>query len=767
MGREPLKLRRSKLRTCKVEIVHSLPGRIRVRIKGLQDNKKLARSIERTFRINPQVGGIKANSVTGKALIIFDPNHVTEKELLKELTRSIQYICEKIRLRMETVPKAAEEGREMKVYEPEDLPLRTQYTQVIGTGIVLVFLLLKRILWGKSAGAASSFVHTVAAVTTIITGYPILRSGVDHLLVKKKLNNDFLISAATVVSLLMKESITGLVVVWLVNLSTLFQTLTIDKSRKAIRDMLQGKEQTAWLEVDGTLVAVPIESLQTGDIVACHVGEKIPVDGKVVRGEASVSQAIITGESMPVHKRKGEKIFAGSIVEEGSLRIKAEKVGEDTSVARIIQLVEQSGEVRAPIENIADRYSEKIVPLSFGLAALIYLLTGDFKRSMTMLIVACPCAAGLSTPTAVSAALGNAARKGILIKGGSYLEKVGSTEVVLFDKTGTLTEGKPTVRSVIIIDKGHNGESIIQLAASLEAHTNHPLAKAVVDEAGRLGLSMLEVKDKKVIIGHGVTGQVDGETLLIGSEQLLDGRGVNIARGKSKAYRLNLSGQTVLYVAQGDVLIGLIGISDKLREQSPRAIRRLRVEAGIEEIGLITGDCAEIGKLVGQELGLDKVWTEVLPEDKVKIVRSFQEQGLTVTMVGEGINDSPALAQADVGIAMGTGGTDIAIESADVVLAGDDPNKVPSLINLSNRTMEVVKQNFIFAVGINALGLVLGAGKWISPLTAAILHNLSTFGVVVNSSKLLTYNDSERRLLNGSRDKRIRRKDEADPEKPV
>lgn len=748
---------------CKVKIVNSLPGRLRVRISGLRNNRKLAKAIERTFRINPQIGEIKVNPDTGKALIIFDPNLVSGKKLFGELTRSINYICEKIFLIKEN-GKQKEETGEIKVYEPEDLPLKTQFVQVIGTGLVLLGLVLKRFLWGKSIKANSSFVHTVAAVTTIVTGYPILRSGVDHLFIKRKLNNDFLISAATIVSLLMKESITGLVVVWLVNLSTLFQTLTIDKSRKAIRDMLQGKEQMTWLEVNGTLVSVPIESLRINDIIACHDGEKISVDGQVVNGEAAVSQAVITGESIPVHKSTGDKVFAGSIVEEGTLKIKAEKVGEDTSVARIIHLVEQSSEVRAPIENIADRYSEKIVPLSFGLAALVYLLTRDFKRSMTMLIVACPCAAGLSTPTAVSASVGNAARKGILIKGGSYLEKIGSTDVVLFDKTGTLTEGKPTVQTVVTFDENYSKRSVIQLAAAIEAQTNHPLARAVTNYAEKLGLPELDVWDKNVIIGHGVKGKVENSLVLVGSEHLLNEEGVNIARGKPRAYKLNLSGQTVLYVAQDGKLVGLIGIADKLREQSPQAIERLRREAGIQKIGLITGDCAELGKLVGKELGLDSVWTEVLPEDKVNIVKEFQKEGMVVTMVGEGINDSPALAKADVGIAMGAGGTDIAIESADVVLAGDNPDKVPSLIRLSNHTMEVIRQNFIFAVGTNALGLVLGAGKWITPLTAAILHNLSTFGVVVNSSKLLTYDDKARgRLVNGNkrtRSKRIGRKNE-------
>lgn len=734
------------MRTNRYQVVHSLPGRIRVKINGLKDNYRLAKSIERTFRINPQIGYISANPATGKILIAFDPRQISQEELTSELTRSVNFIIEKVIPKKNVSDKslALEKTGEVKVFDPEDLPLKTQVTQVVGTGIVLLALVFKRCLWGKSSGSGASWVHTVAAATTVITGYPILRSGVDNLLIKKKLNNDFLISAATIVSLLMKESITGLVVVWLVNMSTLFQTMTIDKSRRAIREMLQGKEQMAWLEVEGTLVSVPIDSLKIGDVIVCHVGEKIPIDGVIKNGEASVNQAVITGESMPIHKTKGEKVFAGSIVEDGTIKIKAEKVGNDTSVAKIIQLIEESSEVRAPIENIADKYSDKIVPMSFGLAALVYFLTGDFKRSMTMLIVACPCAAGLSTPTAVSAAMGNAARKGILIKGGSHLEKVGSTDVVLFDKTGTLTEGKPAVQTVLPLEKDHNKKSLIQLAASLEAHTNHPLAKAVSNYAESLKLPMLEVKKKKVIIGHGVRGQVEEETILVGSEQLMAESGINIAKGKAKAYKLNMAGQTVLYVAQGDLLAGIIGISDKLREQSPRAIDRLRREAGINQIGLITGDCAQIGKLVNDELGLDRLWTEVLPEDKVKIVREFQKEGYTVTMVGEGINDSPALTQADVGIAMGTGGTDIAIESADIVLSGDNPDKVPSVIRLSHHTMEVIKQNLVFAVGVNALGLVLGAGSWISPLTAAILHNLSTFGVVLNSSKLLVYEEGER-----------------------
>ncbi|EHQ89665.1 copper/silver-translocating P-type ATPase [Desulfosporosinus youngiae DSM 17734] len=726
----------------KVEIVHSLPGRVRVKIRGLKNNPQFTGLLENTIKFNRHISIFKANSLTGRALIIFDAQEIPTNQLIDDINQVVAKIAGKLmpdRGRRKETPCQGTSNLK-SISEPEDLAIKTQFIQVVGTGVFLACLVLKRLLWGKSFMSASSKVQGLAAATTIVTGYPILRSGLESLMNKKKLNNDFLISAATIVSLLLKESVTGLVVVWLVNLSTLFQTLTLEKSRKAIKDMLQGKEEIAWLEVDGTLISVPIESLEKGDIIGSHLGEKIPVDGEVISGQAAVSQAIITGESMPIPKKAGDKVFAGSIVEQGELRIRAEKVGEDTSVARIIDLVEKASEVRAPIENLADRYADRIVPLSFGLAALVYLLTKDFKRSMTMLIVACPCAAGLATPTAISAAMGNSAKKGILIKGGCHLEKVGKAEVVLFDKTGTLTEGKPSVRKIIPLQNTVSEERLLQLAASVEVHTNHPLAKAIVQHASALEIPLLEVTDKEVIIGQGIKGLHKDKLILVGNEQLMLEHNVNMAKGNVMASTLNILGQTALYVAQGKILLGIIGVSDKLRQESYSAIKKLRLE-GIETIGLITGDCAETGQIVGKELGLDQIWTQTLPEEKVRIVENFQETSKVVIMVGEGINDSPALAKADVGIAMGTGGTDVAIETADVVLANDNPEKVAYLVNLSNHTMQVVKQNFGFAVGINALGLVLGAGKLISPLTAAILHNLSTFGVVLNSSRLLNYNN--------------------------
>ena len=732
---------------CRIEVVQALPGRLRVRIKGLKGNRYFAESIEKTLMRNENIIVASANSISGKALILFDSSYLSHEKLYLEMLSSIQLIIARVTSSGTKNVKA--EYRERKaerseVFEPEDIPVQSQISKVSLSGGVLLALALKRAFFGKSSISNSPGIGNLAAFTTIATGYPIFRSGLEGLTKKHKLNNDLLISAATLVSLLLKESITGLVVIWLVNLSTLFQSMTLEKSRKAIKEMLQGKEEMAWLEVNGAEVSIPIESLEKNDIIVAHIGEKIPIDGEVLSGEAAVSQAIITGESMPIAKKQGDKVFAGSIVEQGTIRVLAEKVGKETSVARIIQLVDEASKVRAPIENMADRYADKIVPLSFGLSALSYIITRDFKRSMTMLIVACPCAAGLATPTAISASMGNAAKKGILVKGGNYLEKVGKTDVILFDKTGTLTEGKPSVQAIETVHKNYSVEKVLALAASVEKHTNHPLAKAVIQKAEEEGLMTSQAEEQEVTIGQGVKGTVNDTAVIVGNENFMKNNAININRGKVMAERMKIMGQSAIYVAHGKALIGVIGIKDKVRAESKTAISDLRAE-GVESIGLLTGDCFETAELVKLELGLDQMWANALPDGKVEIVDEFQREGKIVTMVGEGINDSPALAKADIGIAMGTGGTDVAIESADIVLAGDNPEKIAALIKLSNRTMEVVKQNFVFAVGINALGLVLGAGRIISPLSAAILHNLSTFGVVVNSSRLMNYSTERKK----------------------
>lgn len=729
-----------------VKIKHQLPGRVRFYVPAIRRNKLLSKDLYTSLKVLQQsVLYCHVNPSTGSVLLYYHPDKIT----VKQLADSIGFQLNNLYLEKDVAAASTEAVAVLNIkkagskrnHDPEDLPIPVQIAQVTISGVVLLALAVKQLL-GKSGAAHAGSKLNIASVTTAVSAYPIVKSGVSGLINEKELNNDLLISVATGVALLMGEGLTALVVVWLVNLSTLLQSYTLDRTRRAIGDLLDNKNEQAWLLVDGTQVSVPVENLKPGDVVVVYQGGKIPVDGKVCSGSAAVNQAPITGESMPVYKQIGEEVYAGTIVDQGSIQITAEKVGDKTALSRIIHMVEEASNKKAPIQNIADRYTNKIVPMSLLLASLVFLFTRDIYRTMTILIVACPCAAGLSTPTAISAAMGNAASRGILIKGGCYLETAGKVDTVLFDKTGTLTEGRPEVSSYVSLDDKYTPEQILALAAAGEKYTNHPLAVAVVNKALEVQQEIPECDNKEIIVGMGIKGTVNNELVLIGNHRLMQQENVAKASDWQLVKQMSNLGESIIYVAQQDKLIGLISVRDRLRSQSKRAVKNLK-STGVKNIGMISGDNTHCANAVGQRLNIDEVWSNMMPEDKVKVVQEMQRRGKVVAMVGEGINDSPALAVADIGIAMGVKGTDVAVESADVVLAGDDPVKVAQLVQLSRRTMKTIHQNFAFAIGANALGITLGTLRIISPFTAAILHNASTLAVVLNSARLVGYQRNE------------------------
>ena len=697
-----------------------IPGRVRLKIPALRWEPQAAVQLEKALAQIAGVLAINANPITGKALIIYD----SQKLGIEELSSSILNIDFS-----GGIDSPIKESSSASL-ALEELPLRTQLVQVTGSGLVLAYLLCRRTL---QAG-----VFSLASFTALISSLGLWRSSWLYFRQTKKFNNDFLIAFSILVSVLLGEGLTGLVVIWLVNLSELLETMTLDHSRRAIQNLLGSNNEQAWLLIEGVEVSVPSKELQEGDMLIVHLGEKIPVDGQVVLGTGWVNQASITGESVPVCKQVGDQVYAGTIVEDGTIQVLAQKVGDDTAIARIVHLVENAANCRAPIQNIADRYSEKIVPLSFLLAALVFLFTRDFRRSMTMLIVACPCAAGMATPTAISAAVGNAAQRGILIKGGAYLEKAGKIDAIFFDKTGTLTMGKPVVTSTFSLVPRLPAKEILALGAGCEGANRHPLAWAVVNRAQTEELILPKVQDIQVIVGYGVKGWWEGKEVLLGSQSLMEKHQVDLRKAQGKTRRMKHLGETILFLAKDGKLIGLIGVRDTIREESRAAIAGLR-EEGIGQIGLITGDHWDTAHLIGEELGLTQVHGQALPEDKLAIIQKEQAQQRIVAMVGDGVNDSPALAAADLGIAMGTGGTDVAIEAADIVLAGDDPRKIVCVVRLSKQTMEIIRQSFTWSIAVNALGIALGALNIINPLTGAILHNASTLTVVINSARLLYY----------------------------
>lgn len=713
-----------------IRIVHRLPGRIRLYLEGIRFKPGRAAQLANLLNAQQGIKMCTANSKSGKILLHYEQTIFSENRVV-ELVRQFS-----LEFQAEAVP--VRKAGHYKPFQLENLSISTQVFLVAAGGLMLLvqlfYYLAKRNLLPLRVVGWTNLI-------TLLTAVPILRSGLEALLLQRRLNNELLIASATLLSLLLKEGLTGLVVVWLVNLSTLAETLTIDRSRRAIRAMLEGNEKYAWIVEAGQERRIPINQLNKNDIVSVKIGAKIPVDGLVTAGEAVVNQAALTGEPVAVYKKRDDQVLAGSTVEQGTLYICAEKVGDQTSVARIIHLVEQASHAKAPIQKVADRYSSQIIPASFLLAFIVFLVTRDIRRTMTILIVACPCAAGLATPTALSAAIGNAASRGILVKGGRYLEEAGRVNCLLFDKTGTLTEGKPAVSKVISLHQNYNRNAILTLAAAAEANANHPLAAAIKEAAAQEGIVLPCVPNSEMAVGRGVKAIIDGSPVYVGNSRYLKELAISVPT----VLGLDNLGQTatLVYVASDRQVIGAIAIEDALRPNALTAIRSIR-EEGITDIGLVTGDSGAVAQETARRLGIERVWYSMLPEDKFALVQSLQQQGSVIGMVGDGVNDSPSLALANVGVAMGVGGADAAIDTAGIVLREDNPEKIVEVVRLGKRSLTVIRQNFLFAIGANIIGLGLGTAKLITPFWAAVLHNASTLAVVMNSTRLLSYSPEQK-----------------------
>jgi Cd2+/Zn2+-exporting ATPase len=486
---------------------------------------------------------------------------------------------------------------------------------------------------------------------------------------------------------------------------------------------------------DGQEVQVPIEDVQPREVVIVKPGERIPVDGRVVAGCGLVNQSTLTGESVPVEKEAGDKVFCGTFNESGSCEIEATQVADDTKLAQIKRLILEAQAEKSPIQRITDRFARYFIPAILLVALATYLVTGDIIRAITILIVACPCALVLGTPTAVVAAIGNAARQGILIKGGAYLEQMGRLWTLLLDKTGTLTQGKPHVTGIRTFN-GVDEKEVLYAAAIAEKRSEHPLGKAVIDEAEKSGLVVPHPESFEDFKGKGVKVRWDSKTIAVGGPGLLRDEGIEIPDPVQKLREEKESeGMTSLLVASEGRLLGLISLSDTLRAGAKEVVDKIKAER-VPEIWMLTGDNEQVAHRIARELGIHYE-ARLYPEDKVRKVREWKKTGRVVAMVGDGVNDAPALAAADIGIAMGAAGTDVAIETADVALMTDELENIPTLIRLSRKSLHVIKENLGFAIGFNTVLVVLSAYGWIPMILGAILHQISSLLVIFNSMRLL------------------------------
>ena len=532
------------------------------------------------------------------------------------------------------------------------------------------------------------------------------------------------------------------VIITLIVLGKLFEVRAKGKTSQAIQKLLGLQAKTARVLRDGVELELPIEQVITGDIVIVKPGEKIPVDGEIIEGRSAIDESMITGESLPVDKVAGDVVIGATINKNGSLQIKATKVGKDTALAQIVKVVEQAQGSKAEIQRLADRISGIFVPVVVAIAVVTFLIwyfaitPGDFRSALiptiSILVIACPCALGLATPTSIMAGSGRAAEMGLLFKGGEHLENTRSIDTVVLDKTGTVTKGEPALTDITVTE-GFNEEEVLQLIATAENQSEHPLAQAIVQGVKEKGLSLLEITNFEALPGYGIQATVSGKAVLVGTRKLMRERDIALMDVEVAMEKLEAEGKTAMLIAVDQELAGVVAVADTVKETSKRAITRMQ-ELGLDVI-MLTGDNQRTAEAIASQVGLSHVIAEVLPEQKSDEIKKLQDQGKKVAMVGDGINDAPALAMADIGMAVGTG-TDIAIEAADITLMRGDLNSVADAIIMSRKTMRNIKQNLFFAFFYNTIGIPIAAIGLLAPWVAGAAMAFSSVSVVLNALRL-------------------------------
>ncbi len=573
-----------------------------------------------------------------------------------------------------------------------------------------------------------------ALISIVISGTPILLEAAEGLITKFDLKANVLVSIALIASVAIGEYFAAGEIAVIMMIGEILEDRTVRKSRESIKKLIQLTPQIARIMTPAGEKEISIEHVNVNDIILVKPGESIPIDGVIIKGHTSINQSIITGESMPVDKTTGDEVFVGTLNQLGAIEIKATKVGEDTSLAKLIRLVKGSEDKKAPVVRTTDRVATVIVPLAVLASIITYLLTRDITRLVTILVVFCPCALVLATPTAIMAGIGNASRKGILIKSGEALENAGRMDTIAFDKTGTVTSGNPEVIDIISLSNDYNKKTILLLASSTEKFSEHPLGKAIYAKAKENSLNVIDPQKFKMELGKGVTALINDKKVIVGNQTL-------IKATEEQTQLINSyenQGKTVLMVAVENSLIGLITISDKIKNKSIETIQQLK-EMGINEILLLTGDNKNAAHSIAKQVGINNVYAEQLPEGKVHVIENQLKDNKKVCMIGDGINDAPALAISDVSVAMGALGADVAIETADIALMSDDISKIPELIDLSKKVMGTININIAAPILINFIAIILAAFGIIGPVAGALIHNLGSVLVVANSSRLIKY----------------------------
>ena len=721
-------LNKDYLLDCK--ILHEIRGRIRIKSKALKYLGIHKEEITKQLMQVHYIQSVEISSITGTILVYFDNFSLTGENLISLLQNTLNtYLVDIYKNEKKQISNKYVIERRLQEESPQEI------IKNIGAAVLLLLLPNPKT---KLTGIRRLFNYKT--LSTVSLALPVLKNGIYSLIQNKRPNADTLSSTAIVSSIILGSERTALTIMILEKFAELLTVYTMKKTRGVIKDMLSVGENYVWKQSDdgNTAKKVPIEEISKGDFILVQTGEKISVDGTIEKGEAIIDQSAITGEYMPVTKKAGEEVFAGTLLKSGNITVKAEKVGDDRTASRIIKLVEDAAFNKADIQSYADTFSAQLIPLNFLLAGIVYVSTKNLQKALSMLVIDYSCGIRLSTATAFSASINTAAKNGILIKGSNYLEELSKSDTVIFDKTGTITEGKPKIQTLKTFGKNMKDNRMLALAAAAEETSSHPLASAILNEIKNRGLKIPKHKESVIKVARGIETFVNKDIIRVGSLKYMEENDISLEVANDIVKGMQNRGEIVIYVAKNNDLIGVIGVSDPPRENIKKAMNRLRNQ-GIDDIVLLTGDLRQQAETIASRMSMDRYESELLPEDKAKDILKFRSIGSKVIMIGDGINDAPALSYANVGIALGSSRTDIAMEAADVTITSDDPLLIPGVIGLAKNTVKIINQNFAMAIGINSFALVLGATGLLPAIYSSILHNSITILVVGNSLRLLKY----------------------------
>ncbi|WP_341284499.1 heavy metal translocating P-type ATPase [Priestia megaterium] len=699
-------------------------------IETIQSNKKMktyliegmdcaacANTIVNHLKTVPAVKDVRVNFSTGKAQIEHDNE---ADDIIKEVSKA-GYTA--------TLVTSSRQSAESRHHKGQNGP-------IVFSGILIALGFI-----GSHTGIASYMTTVLYAIAMIVSGYKPAKSAY-YGIKSRSLDMNVLMTVAALGAAVIGEWLEGATVVWLFALGVALQTRSIEQTRNSIRGLMDLAPSEAWVKENGQLIKKAAEDISIGTTIVVKPGDRIPLDGEIINGESSINQAPITGESIPVDKIIGDAVYAGTINESGSLEVKVTKLVEDTTISKIIHLVEEAQEKKAPTQAFVDKFATIYTPIVFILALFIMVIpplfdgawSEWFYKGLELLVVACPCALVISTPVAIVSAIGNAAKNGVLIKGGTFLEKAGAINAIAFDKTGTLTEGKPAVSEVVSLAAEEN--QLLAITKTLEDYSNHPIARAIVNYAAEKKVDSLQGSNFKILTGKGVQATIQETVYYAGNAKLFSDLGTPLSHCWSHIEKLQNKGKTIIIVGTAKSVLGIISVADTIRHTTVSALESLK-QNGMQQIVMLTGDNEGTAKMIASESRVDRYFADLLPEDKVKAIQQLQHEGYQTAMVGDGINDAPALATADLGIAMGGAGTDTAMETADIVLMADNLEKLPHTMKLSRKALAVIKQNIWFSIIVKVIALAFIFPGWLTLWIAVLSDTGAALLVILNSLRLL------------------------------